>query len=112
MKKSFADIKQIALTDDIVKEFNTGEIFKVHQKEINSIDFSPDRSQILTSGKDDMICVIDIDRREIQKKLYNKTFGVENAIFTHDKSNILCSSKIDCKCLNNVSSNNVLVSSQ
>ena len=97
MKKALSDNKQISFTDDIVKQFNTGEIFKVHQKEINSIDFSPDKSQILTSGKDDLLCVIDLERREIQKKLYNKVFGVENAIFTHDKSSILCSSKIDCK---------------
>lgn len=98
MKPGFSiETRHITYSDDIVKQFNTGEIFKVHQKEINSIDFSPDRSQILTSGKDDLLCVIDLERREIQKKLYNKTFGVENAIFTHDKMSILCSSKIDCK---------------
>lgn len=98
MKRPFAlEGKLIPYSDEIVKQFNTGEIFKVHQKEINSIDFSPDRMQILTSGKDDLVCVIDLERREIQKKFYNKTFGVENAIFTHDKSSILCSSKIDCK---------------
>jgi len=51
------------------------------------------------------LCLWDLERRELQKKFYNKTFGVENAIFTHDKSAILCSSKTDFRimywCLHN-----------
>jgi WD40 repeat protein len=86
---------QIALTDDVVKSLKTCEILKTHEKEINSIDFSDDGSSVMTSGKDDLLCVFDVERREIKRKLYNRAYGCENAIFTHDSRAILCSSYRD-----------------
>jgi len=50
----------------------------------------------MTSGKDDLLTIISVEKFEIMQKLYNKTFGVENAIFTHHPKMILCSSNKDC----------------
>lgn len=50
----------------------------------------------MTSGKDDLLLMFDIERKEIIRKLYNKTYGCENAIFTHNSRAILCSSNKDC----------------
>ncbi len=88
---------QILITDEILKSFKTCEIVKTHEKEINSIDFSNDGSLVLTSGKDDLLCVFDVERREIIRKLFNRAYGCENAIFTHNSRAILCSSNRDCK---------------
>lgn len=88
---------QITLTDDIIKSLKTCEIVKTHEKEINSIDFSNDSNLILTSGRDDLLCVFDVERREIIRKLYNRVYGCENAIFTHNSKAVLCSSNRDCK---------------
>lgn len=87
----------VTLDDELVKSMRTCEIVKIHEKEINSVDFSQDGNLIVTSGRDDLLCVYDIDRREIVKKFYNRVFGVENAVFTHSSKAILCSSNKDCK---------------
>lgn len=68
----------------------------MQEKEVNSIDFSNDGNNLITSGKDDLITVYDLERREIVRKLYNRTYGCENAIFTHNSRAILCSSNKDC----------------
>ncbi len=72
------------------------------EKEINSIDFSKDGSLMLTSGKDDLLTIINVETFEVIQKFYNKTFGVENAIFTHHPRTILCSSNKDCKFFLNI----------
>jgi WD40 repeat protein len=88
---------KIELNDKVITSLKTCEIVKVHEKEITTIDFSNDGNLILTSGKDDLICVFDIERREIVRKLYNRKFGCENGVFTHNPKAILCSSNRDCK---------------
>lgn len=50
-----------------------------------------------------------MERREIVRKLYNRTYGCENATFTHNSRTILCSSNKDCKKAFKISQNNVLV---
>lgn len=89
------NIIQIEFSDEIIRSFRTCEIIKSHEKEINSIDFSDDGNSLLTSGRDDLLCVFDVERREIKRKLFNRAFGCENAIFTHDSRAILCSSYRD-----------------
>jgi hypothetical protein len=51
---------------------------------------------ILTSGKDDLLTIFSVENFEIIQKFNNKTFGIENAIFTHHPKMILCSSNKDC----------------
>lgn len=51
----------------------------------------------MTSGKDDLLTIFSIEKFEIVQKFNNKTFGIENAIFTHHPKMILCSSNKDCK---------------
>jgi hypothetical protein len=53
----------------------------------------------MTSGKDDLLTIFNVEKFDIIQKLYNKTFGVENAIFTHHNKMILCSSNKDCMVL-------------
>lgn len=92
--------KLIAFNDEIIKSYKTCDILRIHEKDINSIDFSNDGNLILTSGKDHLLSIYDIERRAINRKLYNKTYGCENAIFTHNPKAVLCSSHIDCKHIN------------
>lgn len=92
-------------TNDTIKSFKTVEVFKSHTRDINSIDFSRDGTLLITSGKDDMLCLVDLTKREIVRKLYNRTFGCENVTFTHSNNMILCSSNKDFRimywCLHN-----------
>lgn len=86
-------IKQYS--DDMIKSFKTCEIVKKHEQPINSIDFSPDGTKILTSSKDNSISIFDIERKEISRHLLNVTYGCDKAIFTHNPKAILCAGKND-----------------
>ena len=82
-------------TDDLIKSFKTCQSIKKHEQSINSIDFSPDGTKILTSSSDDSISIFDITRKEISRHLINKTQGCGFAIFTHNPKAILCAGKHD-----------------
>lgn len=103
--------KYISYSDENLKEMKSIQIFKGFEKEINSIDFFEDGNFLVASSKDDSICFYSVPNLELIKKLYNKTYGCENAVFTHNKDAILCSSNKDFRIMYwNIYSNEVLYS--
>lgn len=103
--------KYFRYNDENLKIMKTVQVFKHNEKEINSIDFSFDGNFLVTSSKDDSICLYNVPKRELIKKLYNKTYGVENAIFSHHSQAILCNSNKDFRIMYwNLHSNEVLFS--
>ena len=103
--------KYLKYSDTNLKNMKSIQIFKTNEKEINSMDFSRDGNLLITSSKDDSICLYSIPKRELSKKLYNKTYGVENVIFTHISQAVLCTSNKDFRIMYwNLHSNEVIFS--
>lgn len=87
--------ESIQYTPEVLKSFKTCEVLKNHEQIINSIDFSPEGTKLLTSGNDCLITIFDIEKKEINRRLKNITHGCEKAIFTHNSKAILCAGKND-----------------
>lgn len=97
--------------DENLKNMKSVQVFKENQREINSIDFSRCGTYLVVSSKDDSLSLYNISRRELVKKLYNRTYGVENAIFTHNIQAVLCSSNKDFRIMYwNLHTNEVMFS--
>lgn len=97
--------------EESFKSLKSVDIIKQHEKQVNSISFSDDGNYLISSGNDNLICLYNLQTNQLVKKLYNKVYGVENAVFTHSNQAILCSSSIDYRIMYwNLHSNEVMMS--
>lgn len=103
--------ESLQLTDKNISNIKSFDVIKQFTKQINSIDFSEDGLYLIASSNDDSLILYNIPKKETIKKLYNKDFGIENAIFTHSSQVILCSSSRDFRIMYwNLHNNEVIYS--
>lgn len=67
-----------ALDDNIMKDFSVAKSFKEYDARVNSIHFSWDGLNLITSSEDDQIVIYDCERGT-QKRLVNSQ--VRNRLF-------------------------------
>lgn len=80
------------LTDDCVRSFALGRVFKDKPDRINSLDFHRVHDLAVTAGDDDAIHLYDTLSGSRKKTCFSKKYGVSNAVFTHHTNAILYAS--------------------
>lgn len=84
------------LNDDLFKRFCVAKSFKENEAKTNSMNFSWDGLNLITSSEDDQIIIFDCEKG-VQKRLVNsQKYGVAHVRFTHAKNAIVhASTKVD-----------------
>ena len=80
---------KIALDDNIIRDFTVAKSFKEYDARVNSIHFSWDGMNLITSSEDDQIVIYDCERG-IQKRLVNSQVSANISYRGHFNVLILC----------------------
>ncbi|KRX07764.1 WD40-repeat-containing domain [Pseudocohnilembus persalinus] len=94
METEQQDQQDIVLNDEIIKNLKSAKIFKDHQKEINSMDFSSDGKKLVTCD-DISLNLYDVEHGRKTKTLFLKSKEIECVKFTHHNEAVLCATKKD-----------------
>lgn len=83
-------------TDKSVASMRPAKTFSDNQARINSLDFSADGLQMLSSSDDDSIVMYDCATGQKSRSVNSKKYGVDLIQFAHNTSNAIhCSTKVD-----------------
>jgi len=77
------------LTDQVVRSFKPGKIFRDNQSKVNHIDFSHDGQLLITSSDDDSIAIYDCMGGRKKETSNSKKYGVTFIQFTHAQNTVL-----------------------
>jgi len=85
------------LCDSVVKSFCIAKNFQENSERINSIDFSANGENLISSSDDDSIVIYECANEGKPKRtLYSKKYGVDNIKYTHAGNTVIYSSnKVD-----------------
>ncbi|WIA36692.1 hypothetical protein OEZ86_007970 [Tetradesmus obliquus] len=84
---------QVALTDDVVRGFKCGRIFKDNTQQINSLDFHRTADLLVTASHDDIIYVYDTAQgKRLLTEVPSRKYGAQNVVWTHSTELILFAS--------------------
>lgn len=71
------------LTEDVLRTFGMGRVFKNYQGRVNSVDFHRSEDLLVTAGEDDAIRLYNTQSGVEIKHLFSKKHGVCNLCYTH-----------------------------
>jgi len=84
------------LIDSTIMKFRVAKEFSENNDKINSIDFSQDGTNLISSSSDDAIIIYDCEKGSIKKTLQSKKYGVGLIRHTHVANTAIhTSTKID-----------------
>ncbi|VDM48131.1 unnamed protein product [Toxocara canis] len=83
-------------SDKTIASMRPAKSFSDNQARINSLDFSADGLQMISSSDDDSIVMYDCSTGQKSRSVNSKKYGVDLIQFAHNTSNAIhCSTKID-----------------
>lgn len=83
-------------TDRAIASMRPAKTFSENQARINSLDFSADGLQMISSSDDDSIVMYDCSSGQKSRSVNSKKYGVDLIQFAHNTSNAIhCSTKVD-----------------
>ncbi|VDN57428.1 unnamed protein product [Dracunculus medinensis] len=83
-------------TDRSIASMKPAKSFSDNQARINSLDFSADGTQMISSSDDDSIIMYDCVVGQKSRSVNSKKYGVDLIQFAHNTSNAIhCSTKVD-----------------
>ncbi|BDA44001.1 WD repeat-containing protein 82 [Coccomyxa sp. Obi] len=80
------------ISDDVVRSFGVGRVFKDNAARINSLDFHKSEDLLVTAGEDDSIRTYNTQSGTSSKVLFSKKYGVAHICFTHDPQSVIYAS--------------------
>uniref|UniRef100_F1L851 WD repeat-containing protein 82 n=1 Tax=Ascaris suum TaxID=6253 RepID=F1L851_ASCSU len=83
-------------SDKAISSMRPAKSFSDNQARINSLDFSADGLQMISSSDDDSIVMYDCSTGQKSRSVNSKKYGVDLIQFAHNTSNAIhCSTKVD-----------------
>ncbi|VDK51616.1 unnamed protein product [Anisakis simplex] len=83
-------------SDKTIASMRPAKSFSDNQARINSLDFSADGLQMISSSDDDSIVMYDCSTGQKSRSVNSKKYGVDLIQFAHNTSNAIhCSTKVD-----------------
>ncbi|VDO09301.1 unnamed protein product [Brugia timori] len=89
-------VNKMKASDRTVASMRPAKSFSDNQAPINSLDFSADGLQMISSSDDDSIIMYDCVSGQKSRSVNSKKYGVDLIQFAHNTSNAIhCSTKVD-----------------
>ncbi|KAK9838523.1 hypothetical protein WJX81_005062 [Elliptochloris bilobata] len=79
-------------TDEAVRSFGIGRVFKETHERINAIDFHRRTDLLVTSGDDDAIRLYNMHSGVMEKTSYSRKYGAAHVCFTHHEAAVIYAS--------------------
>lgn len=87
---------KMKVTDKTINSLRPAKVFSENQARINSLDFSADGLQMISSSDDDSIVMYDCTTGLKSRSVNSKKYGVDLIQFAHNSTNAIhCSTKVD-----------------
>uniref|UniRef100_A0A914WDT3 WD repeat-containing protein 82 n=2 Tax=Plectus sambesii TaxID=2011161 RepID=A0A914WDT3_9BILA len=84
------------LDDEVVRNLAVAKLFRENTGKINSIDYSSDGLNMISSSDDDSVIIYDCQTGTKKRSVNSKKYGVDLIHFTHAKNTAVhCSTKVD-----------------
>lgn len=87
--KSQEKSKSMKLENSNIVKFKVAKEFSENKARINSIDFSGDGKNLISSSDDDTIVLYDCERGVKRRDIMSKKYGVDLIRYTHAKNNAI-----------------------